>query len=165
MGGDRGDGLTHIDEAGRAVMVDVSEKAATRRTACASGRIRMSEEAARAMDDSAAAKGDVLAVARVAGIMAVKRVPGLIPLCHYTSVSSAGIEFTRTAGALDCTCTVIGVDRTGFEMEALTGVSVALLTVYDMLKAIDRSMIISDVRLLSKSGGRSGEYRARELDG
>ncbi len=165
MGGGRGDGLTHIDEAGRAVMVDVSEKAATRRTACASGRIRMTEAAAHAMDDAAAAKGDVLAVARVAGIMAVKRVPGLIPLCHSTSVSSAGIEFTRSDGAVDCTCTVTGIDRTGFEMEALTGVSVALLTVYDMLKAIDRSMIISDIRLLSKSGGRSGEYRARELKG
>ena len=163
MGGDR-DGLTHIDGAGRAVMVDVSGKAATLRTACASGRIGMSEAAARAVDEASAAKGDVLAVARVAGIMAVKRVPELVPLCHSTSVSSVGIEFTRTQGAVGCTCTVTGVDRTGFEMEALTGVSVALLTVYDMLKATDRSMIISDIRLLSKSGGRSGEYKARELD-
>lgn len=164
MGG-RDDGLTHIDMAGRAVMVDVSGKAATLRTACASGSIRMSEAAARTMDDATAVKGDVLAVARVAGIMAAKRVPELIPLCHSTSVSTVGIEFSRTDGTLECTCTVAGVDRTGFEMEALTGVSVALLTVYDMLKAIDRSMIVSDVRLLSKSGGRSGEYRAPELDG
>lgn len=153
--------LTHLDESGRAVMVDVSGKAESARTARAGGEIRMSPEALEALSSGSTAKGDVLALARAAGILAVKSVPALIPLCHSTRVSCALVEFERSSGGLYCTCTVSGVDRTGFEMEALTGVSVALLTVYDMLKALDRSMVLDGIRLLHKSGGRSGEYEWR----
>lgn len=153
--------LTHLDESGRAVMVDVSGKAESARTARAGGAIRMSPEALEALSAGSAAKGDVLALARAAGILAVKSVPALIPLCHNTRISSAVIGFEQSPDGLSCTCTVSGVDRTGFEMEALTGVTVALLTVYDMLKALDRSMVLDGIRLLHKSGGRSGEYEWR----
>ncbi len=153
-----GRSLTHLDENGRALMVDISDKAPTRRTAEARGVIRMSAEALEALRTGSAAKGDVLALARAAGIMAVKKVPGLIPLCHQLSIAGARIEFETLPDGLLCRCMVAGEDRTGFEMEALTGVSVALLTVYDMLKALDRSMVMEGIRLSRKSGGRSGEY-------
>lgn len=151
-------GLTHLDENGRALMVDISDKSPTRRTAEARGVIRMSAAALEALREGSAAKGDVLALARAAGIMAVKKVPGLIPLCHQLSIAGTRIEFEPLPDGLLCRCSVAGEDRTGFEMEALTGVSVALLTVYDMLKALDRSMVLEGIRLSRKSGGRSGEY-------
>lgn len=150
---------THFDSGGRARMVDVSGKETTSRTAIAGGRIEMSEDAEMAVRDCTAAKGDVIGLARVAGIMASKRTQELIPLCHPLRIDSVDIDFDLAPGCLECTCTVRGRDRTGFEMEALTGVAVALLTVYDMVKAVDHEMTICDVRLLEKSGGKSGEYR------
>jgi cyclic pyranopterin phosphate synthase len=158
MGGDHS-GLTHVDDRGQARMVDVSGKDRTPRKAVASGVIRMSPAALEAIETGSAAKGEVLALARAAGILAAKKVPDLIPLCHHTRIDTVRIDFESISGGLSCTCTVLGEDRTGFEMEALTGVSVALLTVYDMLKAVDRTMVLGDMRLVAKSGGKSGEYR------
>jgi cyclic pyranopterin phosphate synthase len=152
--------LTHLDEAGAAHMVDVSAKAVTRREARAEGRIAMSADALAGMQAGTLAKGDALAVARVAGIMAAKRTAELIPLCHPLPISSVSIDLTFAEGCIDCTATVSTTGQTGVEMEALTAVSVALLTLYDMAKAIDRGMIIGPVRLLAKSGGRSGDWRA-----
>lgn len=152
------DGLSHLDGSGQARMVDVSSKEPTLRTAVARGAISVSREALQAAREGRAGKGDFEAVARVAGIMAAKRTPDLIPLCHPLRLDFVSIEIVETPGGFECTCTVSGVERTGFEMEALTGVSVALLTLYDMLKAADRSMCIEGVRLESKSGGRS-DYR------
>lgn len=152
--------LTHIDAEGAAHMVDVSGKDATAREAVAKGRISMSAEAAAAIRDGSAKKGDVLAVARVAGIMAAKRTSALIPLCHPLPIASAAVELAPDASGVNVTATVRTTGRTGVEMEALTAVSVTLLTIYDMVKAVDKAMEIGPVRLISKTGGKSGDYRA-----
>jgi len=153
-------GLTHIDAEGAAHMVDVSGKEVTTREAVAKGRISMSAEAAAAIRDGSAKKGDVLAVARVSGIMAAKRTSDLIPLCHPLPISSVSIDLTPDASGVNATATVRTTGQTGVEMEALTAVSVALLTIYDMVKAVDKAMEIGAVRLVSKTGGKSGDYRA-----
>jgi cyclic pyranopterin phosphate synthase len=153
-------GLTHLDADGAARMVDVSDKAETVREAVAKGRISMSAEAAAAIRDGLVKKGDVLAVARVAGIMAAKRTSDLIPLCHPLPLSSVAIDLTPDASGVNATATAKTTGRTGVEMEALTAVSVALLTIYDMAKAMDKTMEIGAIRLVSKTGGKSGDYRA-----
>lgn len=152
--------LTHVDDKGNAVMVDVTDKEVTDRIARASGYISMNDEAIHAISDGSIAKGDVLAAARIAGIMAVKKTSDIIPLCHPLMITKAGIEFDIRPddNSLYCECTVRVSERTGAEMEALTGVSAALLTIYDMCKAIDRSMVISGIRLEEKDGGKSGRY-------
>jgi cyclic pyranopterin monophosphate synthase len=152
--------LTHLDEAGAAHMVDVSSKAETLREAVAEGVITMSAEALAAIKDGTAKKGDVLATARIAGIMAAKKTSELIPLCHPLLLSKIGVEFGFETGGIRATATVRLSGQTGVEMEALTAASVALLTIYDMAKAIDKAMTISGVRLLSKTGGKSGDWRA-----
>jgi cyclic pyranopterin monophosphate synthase len=152
--------LTHLDEAGQATMVDVSAKAATTREAVAEGRITMSPEALAAIRDGSAKKGDVLATARIAGIMAAKRTSDLIPLCHPLMLSKVAVDFTFEDKGLRTTATVRLTGQTGVEMEALTAVSVALLTVYDMAKVLDKTMIIGDIRLISKIGGKSGDWHA-----
>jgi cyclic pyranopterin phosphate synthase len=152
--------LTHLDAEGSAHMVDVSAKATTAREATASGRITMSPQALDAIRAGSVKKGDVLAVARIAGIMAAKKTADLIPLCHPLPISSVTLDLAFEADAIRATATVRTTHTTGVEMEALTAVSVALLTVYDMAKALDRGMAIGDVRLLAKSGGRSGDWRA-----
>ena len=159
--------LTHIDNQGNAVMVDVGGKDATAREATAAGRIRMSAGCFAAVRDGEANKGDVLGVARVAGIMAVKRTPDLIPLCHVLNITKAGVEFSLHPDSLEveAVCTVRTFGQTGVEMEALAGVSVALLTIYDMCKAIDKGMEIRGICLLEKSGGKSGLYRRGGKDG
>ena len=153
-------GLTHLDEAGAARMVDVGGKVETVREAIAGGRITMSPEAARAIADGAVAKGDVLAVARVAGIMAAKRTSELIPLCHPLPLSKVTIDLAVDPEGVSVTATVATTGRTGVEMEALTAASVALLTIYDMAKAIDKRMTIGGVTLLRKTGGKSGDFVA-----
>lgn len=152
--------LTHLDDAGAARMVDVGGKTETVREATAGGRITMSAEAARAIADGAVAKGDVLAVARVAGIMAAKRTSDLIPLCHPLPLSKVSIDLSVEADGVSATATVATTGRTGVEMEALTAVTVALLTVYDMAKALDKRMTIGSVTLLRKRGGKSGDFTA-----
>jgi len=152
--------LTHLDKDGSAHMVDVSAKAVTAREAIATGRIAMSEEAAAAIAQGLVKKGDVLAVARVAGIMAAKRTAELIPLCHPIPLSSVSIAFDLDDSSVTVTATAKTAGQTGVEMEALTAASVALLTVYDMAKALDKGMVISDVRLLAKTGGKSGNWTA-----
>jgi len=152
--------LTHLDDAGAAHMVDVSAKAVTKREATAAGHIAMSAEALTAIRDGALAKGDALAVARVAGIMAAKRTSELVPLCHPLPISSVSVDFAFNKTGIDAIATVVTAGQTGVEMEALTAVSIALLTLYDMGKAMDRGMTIGKVRLLAKSGGRSGDWRA-----
>lgn len=153
-------GLTHLDEGGAARMVDVSAKPATSRSATATGRIIMSAQALDAIRAGSVKKGDVLAVARVAGIMAAKRTSDLIPLCHPLPIAGVTLDLVAEDHAIAATATVVTTHATGVEMEALTAVSVALLTVYDMAKALDRGMTIGDIRLLAKSGGRSGDWRA-----
>jgi len=153
-------GLTHLDAEGSARMVDVSAKAETAREATASGRIAMSTEAAAAIRAGAVKKGDVLAVARIAGIMAAKKTSDLVPLCHPLPIAGVTVDLALDDAGVTATATVRTTHTTGVEMEALTAVSVALLTVYDMAKALDRTMTIGEVRLLAKSGGRSGDYRA-----
>lgn len=150
--------LSHLDESGAARMVDVSAKADTVRVAVSEGRISMSAEALAAIRDGTSKKGDVLAVARVAGIMAAKKTAELIPLCHPLMLSSVTIDFAFEESAILATATARIAGPTGVEMEALTAVSIALLTLYDMGKAIDKGMILSDIRLLSKSGGKSGDW-------
>lgn len=160
--------LTHLDDAGAAHMVDVSAKAETMREATATGHILMSPDALAAIRDGLLKKGDALSVARIAGIMATKRTSDLIPLCHPLPLAAASVGFDLGADRITVTATARTTGRTGVEMEALTGASVALLTLYDMAKAIDRSMEISGVRLLAKSGGRSGDWHAgdrRAVDG
>jgi cyclic pyranopterin monophosphate synthase len=152
--------LTHLDEDGSARMVDVSAKAVTSREAVATGHIAMSNEAAAAIAQGLVKKGDVLAVARVAGIMAAKRTADLIPLCHPIALSSVNIDFDLEPAGVTAIATARTAGQTGVEMEALTATSVALLTIYDMAKALDKGMIIGDVRLLAKSGGKSGDWRA-----
>jgi cyclic pyranopterin phosphate synthase len=154
--------LTHLDAAGSAHMVDVGDKTPTRREATATGRILMTAAAAAAIRDGSAKKGDVLAVARVAGIMAAKKTSDLIPLCHPLSVTKVAVDLAVEDAAVAATATVATDGKTGVEMEALTAVTVALLTVYDMAKAIDKGMTIEGVRLLAKSGGRSGDWRVAE---
>lgn len=158
------DRLTHFDAAGNAVMVDVTGKAETRREAVAEGFIRLSPEAMRAVVEGSAAKGDVLSVARVAGIMGVKRAPELIPLCHPLPIGKTSVDFRVDEAACTVTavCTARVTGQTGVEMEALTGVSVALLTIYDMLKAIDRRMEIGGIHLVSKTGGKSGDFHRED---
>ena len=150
--------LTHLDESGAAHMVDVSDKAATVREARASGLISMMPQAIAAIRDGSAEKGDVLAVARVAGIMAAKRASELIPLCHPVALSRVSVDFNVMPSAVAVTVTARSSGQTGVEMEALTATSATLLTLYDMVKALDKAMVISDIKLLSKSGGKSGEW-------
>ncbi len=150
--------LTHLDDAGAARMVDVAAKPVTARRAVAIGRIAMTPRAATAIREGAAAKGDVLAVARIAGIMAAKRAADLIPLCHPLPLTSVALDLTVESAGVTATATCATDAKTGVEMEAMTAVSAALLTVYDMTKSIDKSMIIGDICLLSKSGGKSGDW-------
>jgi cyclic pyranopterin phosphate synthase len=153
-------GLTHLDSAGKARMVDVGGKPETRRVAIASGRIRMSAEALAAIRNGNAPKGDVLAAARIAGIMAAKKTAELIPLCHPLALDAVTVDFGIEADGVRATATVSLSGRTGVEMEAMTAVSVALLTIYDMAKAIDKGMVVDEVRLIEKRGGKSGTWRA-----
>jgi len=153
--------LSHLDEHGRARMVDVGAKAETARVATARGRVRMEPATLALVLQGGVAKGDVIAVARLAGIMAAKRTGELIPLCHPLPITSVDVDVTpdEAASALDVEATARIVGKTGVEMEALTAVSVAALTIYDMCKAVDRGMTIEDVRLVHKAGGKSGEFR------
>lgn len=153
-------GLTHLDAEGHARMVDVGDKAVTARQATATGRITMSAEALAAIRDGLVKKGDVLAVARVAGIMAAKRTSDLVPLCHPLPLTRVVLDLVIEGDGIAATATCATDGKTGVEMEALTAVSVALLTVYDMAKALDRGMVIDGVRLLAKSGGKSGDWQA-----
>jgi len=154
--------FTHFDAEGKAVMVDVSDKEVTERVAEAKGSVIMQPETLAMIRDGGVKKGDVLSVARLAGIMGAKRTPELIPLCHPLALTSVKVELTldETRSAVDITATCKLKGRTGVEMEALTAVSVAALTVYDMCKAVDRGMRITEVRLTQKSGGKSGTYKA-----
>jgi len=152
--------LTHLDERGQARMVDVGGKAQTARSATATGRIRMSAEALAAVHEGSGPKGDVLAVARVAGIMAAKKTGELIPLCHPLALDAVAVEFAFEDDAVRVTARASLTGRTGVEMEALTAAGLALLTVYDMAKALDKGMVIEGVRLLEKTGGKSGDWRA-----
>lgn len=154
--------LSHLDAKGQAHMVDISEKAVTAREATAEAVVTLSEKAFTAVMEGAAPKGDVLAVARIAGIMAAKKVPDLIPLCHPIAITRAGIEFEPDAAAnsIRIIATVATSGQTGVEMEALTAASVAALTLYDMIKAVDKGAVIESVRLIAKSGGKSGAYQA-----
>ena len=153
-------GLTHIDEAGAARMVDVGGKAVTAREAIASGRITMSAEAAAAIGAGTAKKGDVLAVARVAGIMAAKRTSDLIPLCHPLPLTKVEIDLVVDETGVTATATASTEGKTGVEMEALTAATVTLLTIYDMAKAIDKTMVLTDIRVRATSGGKSGNWTA-----
>jgi cyclic pyranopterin phosphate synthase len=153
-------GLTHLDSAGHARMVDVGGKSQTARLAIASGRIRMSTAALEAIRDGAVPKGDVLATARIAGIMAAKKTAELIPLCHPLPLTRVAVALEPDATGITAIATAATDAKTGVEMEALTAVTVALLTIYDMAKAIDKAMVIGDVRLLSKTGGKSGHWKA-----
>jgi len=152
--------LTHLDDTGSAHMVDISAKADTAREALAEGSIQMTAEALTAIKEGRAKKGDVLAVARVAGIMAAKKTSDLIPLCHPIALSSVSVDFDLREDRICVTACARTTGPTGVEMEALTAASIALLTLYDMAKALDRAMVITGVRLLAKSGGRSGDWRA-----
>ena len=152
--------LTHLDEAGNAAMVDVSAKAATIREALAEGRITMSAEALAAIRAGAVKKGDVLATARIAGIMAAKKTSELIPLCHPLMLSKVAVDFEFEADGVRVLAMARLSGQTGVEMEALTAASVALLTIYDMAKALDKGMMIGGVRLLEKRGGKSGDWKA-----
>ena len=152
-------GFTHLDPLGRARMVDVSAKDPTHRRAIARARVHMTSETASAVARGAIGKGDVLAVARVAGIQAAKRTPDLIPLCHPLLVGSVLVNFSIEDSHIDVEAEVETLDRTGVEMEAMTACAVAALTIYDMCKSLDRSMVISNVCLWEKTGGRSGTYR------
>ena len=155
--------LTHLDDTGAARMVDVGAKAVTAREAVATGRISMTPAALALVRDAAANKGDVLAVARVAGIMAAKRTAELIPLCHPLPLSRVAIDLAVLDDGVAVTATCATTGRTGVEMEALTAVSVALLTIHDMVKAVDKAMVIDGIRLLSKSGGKSGDWTATDV--
>ncbi len=152
-------GFTHFDEKGNAVMVDVTDKAVTERTAVAEGSILVSREVFCAIQNGTVGKGDVLGTARIAGIMAAKRTADLIPMCHPLLLTKVTIDFfPEEKRIIRCVCTAKLSGRTGVEMEALTGVSVALLTVYDMCKAMDRSMEIREIHLVEKMGGKSGHF-------
>lgn len=152
--------LTHLDAQGKARMVDVGGKAESRRVAVAEGQITMSPQALAAIRDGAVPKGDVLAAARIAGIMAAKKTAELIPLCHPLALDSVTVDFAIETDAVRVTASAALTGRTGVEMEALTAVSVALLTIYDMAKALDKGMVLSGIRLLEKRGGKSGDWKA-----
>lgn len=152
--------LTHFDEDGAAHMVDVSGKPETARIAVAKGRITMAPETLALIVEGRAKKGDVLGVARLAGIMAAKKTHDLIPLCHPLALSKVSVDLEALDTAIEITATVKTTGQTGVEMEALTAVNIAALTIYDMVKAVDRGMVISDIRLTLKDGGKSGAYRA-----
>ena len=154
------DRLTHLDDSGAARMVDVGGKPATARRAVASGRITMSPQALAAIREGNAPKGDVLGPARIAGIMAAKRTGDLIPLCHPLALDAVTVDFAFEDDAIQVTATASLHGKTGVEMEAMTATSVALLTIYDMAKAIDKGMVIEGVRLIAKSGGKSGDWNA-----
>lgn len=152
--------LTHLDDSGNARMVDVGGKAETQRVAIASGRIRMSADALVAIREGDVPKGDVLAAARIAGIMAAKKTAELIPLCHPLVLDAVTVDFAFEEGAVRASAIASLTGRTGVEMEAMTAVSIALLTIYDMAKAIDKGMVIDAVRLIEKRGGKSGTWLA-----
>jgi cyclic pyranopterin phosphate synthase len=156
--------LTHLDESGQARMVDVSRKDVTVRTATASGRVLLSAVAVTALRDGNVPKGDALAVARIAGIQAAKRTPDLIPLCHPLGLHGVSVDLAVTDDGVDITATVRTADRTGVEMEALTSVSVAALALIDMIKSVDKAAVVTDVRIDTKDGGKSGSWR-RPHDG
>ena len=153
--------LTHFNQAGETHMVDIAAKASTARRAVAAGRIVMQAVTLDLIQQGKHKKGDVLAVARIAGIMATKRTADLVPMCHPLALTHVAIEFDvdTDANAIECTVSAETTGQTGVEMEALTGVQLSLLTIYDMCKAVDRGMVISDVRLLEKSGGKSGSWK------
>jgi len=155
--------FTHIDDAGNAVMVDVSAKDVTERIATAKASVLMQPETLALIQNRGVKKGDVLSIAQLAGIMGAKKTPDLIPLCHPLNLTSVSVELTcdTTPNAVDITATCKLSGKTGVEMEALTAASVAALTVYDMCKAVDRGMRITDIRLVHKSGGKSGTYEAK----
>ncbi len=150
--------LTHVDRTGRPRMVDVSDKAVTARRAVAEAFVAMSDETLSLVIDGGGAKGDVLGVAELAGVMGAKRTSELIPLCHPLPIARVAVDFSFEDGAIAATATVATEGKTGVEMEALTAVSLALLTLYDMGKAIDKAMVLEDVRLVSKTGGKSGDW-------
>ncbi|MCI5067161.1 cyclic pyranopterin monophosphate synthase MoaC [Acidovorax sp.] len=154
--------LTHFDAQGQAHMVDVGSKASTHRVAIASGRIEMQPETLALIESGTAKKGDVLGIARIAGIMGAKKTSELIPLCHPLALTRVAVDFEllKDRHSVQCISTVETVGPTGVEMEALTAVQVALLTIYDMCKAVDRGMVIAEVRVLEKSGGKSGHFLA-----
>jgi cyclic pyranopterin phosphate synthase len=154
--------LTHVDESGAARMVDVSDKDETRREARATGRVLVSPAVVDLLRGEGVPKGDALGVARVAGIMAAKRTPDLVPLCHPLAISGVTVDLVVADDAVEITATVRTTDRTGVEMEALTAVSVAALTVVDMVKAVDKRSVITDIRVETKSGGRSGDWARDE---
>ena len=153
-----GDHLTHVDESGAARMVDVTAKDVTARSASASGRVLVSARVVELLRGEGVPKGDALAVARLAGIMGAKQTPALIPLCHPLAISGVTVDLSVGDASVDIIATVRTTDRTGVEMEALTAVSVAALTVVDMVKAVDKAAVITDVRVEAKSGGRSGDW-------
>jgi cyclic pyranopterin phosphate synthase len=155
-------GLTHLDSQGAARMVDVGGKPETPRSATATGCIRMSAETLAAVREGSGPKGDVLAAARIAGIMAAKKTGELIPLCHPLSLDAVSVDFTFEPDGVRATAIASLSGRTGVEMEAMTATSIALLTIYDMAKALDKGMVIEEVRLLEKTGGKSGAWRAPE---
>ena len=152
------DGFPHLNASGDARMVDVSDKPVTARTASAAGLVRLSPECVAALRDGAVPKGDALAVARIAGIQGAKRTPDLIPLCHPLPITGVDVTAEVVDAGVELTATVKTAGRTGVEMEALTAVSVAALAVVDMIKAIDRAAVITDVRVISKAGGRRGDW-------
>ena len=152
------DHLTHVDESGAAQMVDVSDKDVTARTASASGRVLLSPAVIDLLRGAGVPKGDTLAVARLAGLMGAKQTPALIPLCHPLSISGVTVDLVVTDESVDVTATVRTTDRTGVEMEALTAVAVAALTVIDMVKAVDKAAVMTDVRVETKTGGKSGPW-------
>jgi cyclic pyranopterin phosphate synthase len=156
---DARDRLTHVDEAGAARMVDVGDKPVTARTASATGRVLVSPAVVELLRGEGVPKGDALAVARIAGIMGAKLTPTLVPLCHPLSISGVAVDLEVTDTSVDIAATVRTTDRTGVEMEALTAVSVAALTVVDMVKAVDKAAVITDIRVESKTGGRSGDWQ------
>jgi cyclic pyranopterin monophosphate synthase len=158
MGGSSDARLTHVDETGAARMVDVSAKQVSARVAVAAGRVLVSPTVVALLRGEGVPKGDALGVARVAGIMGAKRTPDLVPLCHPLAISGVTVDLSLADDAVEITATVRTTDRTGVEMEALTAVSVAALTVVDMVKAVDKAATITDVRVLSKSGGKSGDW-------
>ncbi|HET9876669.1 MAG TPA: cyclic pyranopterin monophosphate synthase MoaC [Mycobacterium sp.] len=153
--------LSHLDEGGAAHMVDVTAKDVTKRTAVAAGVLRTSAQVVELISAGGLPKGDALATARVAGILAAKRTSDLIPLCHQLALTGVDVDFTVRQSDIDITATVRSTDRTGVEMEALTAVSVAALTLYDMITAVDRAARIDDIRVLRKDGGRSGAWERR----
>jgi cyclic pyranopterin phosphate synthase len=154
--------LTHLDETGAARMVDVGGKPETARSATATGRIRMSAAALEAVREGSGPKGDVLAAARIAGIMAAKKTGELIPLCHPLALDAVSVDFAFEDGAVRATARASLTGRTGVEMEAMSATCLALLTIYDMAKALDKGMVIEEVRLLEKTGGKSGTWRAAD---